>query len=242
MSEEPPPSPDFANNNVLERNYYILGHYLVFLIDSGLDFLLREYVSKNAENEFQKFSARSFYNFILRDYIRKKVKGQIKLILNGAVECIKSDKVHNGIVDADFLDEVVRNNFKSYADYDMSLLHTTKTHPGHLELKQIAKLTYRISVIQATRLLIVDDEDIETYGQLVRATFPTIQQCRHSLDAILSMVDQMVDCYERNSSMVQIPFYKPTYQTRDFDYVRRVYEYALEKLDEQIRKIYRDEV
>ncbi len=242
MSENIVESPDFEKEPLLKRNYFMIGHYLIFLIDLGLDFLRREYIRKNAENEFQKFSARSFYNFILKDYIRKKVKNQIKVILNAAVDCIKANKVNNGIVDPDYLDDVVRRMFNQYAENDMSLLHTTKTHPGHLELKQISKLTFRISIIQSSRLLNVKKQDIDTYGELVSAAFPTLQKCRHSLDAILSMVDQMVDCYERNMSMVQIPFYKPTYQTRDFEYVRRIYEYALEILDQQLRKIYRDDL
>ena len=146
--------------------------------------------------------------------------------------------MHNGIVDADYLDTVVRKKFHQYAQFDMSLLHTVRTHPGHLELEQISKLTFRISIIQAARLLNVRTPQITNYAQLIRAAFPTMQECRHSLNAILSMVDQMVDCFERNMNMVQIPFYKPTYQTRDFEYVRRVYEYALKILDQQVRKIY----
>lgn len=237
MSHIFPPTPVFKDP-LVERNYHIVGRYLLRLIDMGLDFLEREYIRRNSENEFQKFSARSFYTFVLRDYIRNKVKAQVKCILNGAVMCIESNHVHNGIVDADYLDLVVRKKFHQYAQFDMSLLHTIPTHPGHLELKQISKLTFRISIIQAARLLNIRDENIKTYADLIRAAFPTMKECRHSLNAILSMIDQMVDCFERNMNMVQIPFYKPTYQTRDFEYVRRVYEYALKVLDDQVHKIY----
>ena len=87
-----------------------------------------------------------------------------------------------------------------------------------------------------------EDDDIDTYAELVRHTFPTIQQCRNSVNAILSMIDQMIDCFERNLDMVVIPFYKPTFTIKDFQYVRRLYEYAQEILDEQIRKIFEDAI
>ena len=106
----------------------------------------------------------------------------------------------------------------------------------------ISKLTFRIAVIQATRLLRKEDEDVDTYADLVRHTFPNLQQCRNSVNAILSMVDQMIDCFERNLDMIVIPFYKPTFSIKDFQYIRRVYEFAQEILDGQLRKIFEEAI
>ncbi len=55
------------------------------------------------------------------------------------------------------------------------------------------------------------------------------------------MFNSMVDCYEKNLEMITIPFYKPTFNLRDFQFVRVCYEYAINVIDDQINELYPEE-
>jgi len=68
-------------NPLVKRNYYLLKHQLLYLLDSGLDFLKREYVKRNSDTSFMEFTSQNYYEFIMKHYIRKKIKFQISSIL-----------------------------------------------------------------------------------------------------------------------------------------------------------------
>jgi hypothetical protein len=223
---------------LIQRNYNLLGHYLRFLIDSGLDFLKRQYIEENSETEFQRFSAVNFFNFILKDYIRKTVKKQVKTILEASLKCI--DHLKDGIVDPDYLDKIVEQKLPQYQRYDLTILNTSQLHPNHQEIRIISKLTFRIGILQATRILACDDEKTKTYGGLVKWALPTLEESQHSLNSLYSIIDEMIDCFERNLDIINIPFYKPTFTIRNFQFVRRLYEHAQTIIDNELVQIYKE--
>jgi hypothetical protein len=222
---------------ILKRNYFIIYEYLIYLLDSGLNYLKRTFMdSIDKKDYFKKFSMESFYDFILRDNIRNKVKSQMRAILNGSVACASS---WNGKeVPFEVLEEVLDKKYPLYERNDMSLLHTSETHPGHQELRMLSKLTYRVCMLQLTRLIVVRDPNVKNYEDLTRIAHPTKEDCLTSIRALLGMVDETIDCFETNLDMINIPIYRPTFTVRDFVYVRKIYEYALKVIDEIVEKIY----
>ncbi len=222
-----------------KRNYNLLRHYLIYLLDSGLDFLRREYVKENSDTSFLEFTAYNYYDYILKDYIRRKGKSQIRIVLNSAVECL--DHIGHEVIDPDFLDKVVKKSYTDYANVDWSLKHTSTSHPIRSELELISRLTYRISIIQATMLLATKEPDIKFVSELIRKKYPTKKACQFGIRAVFSIFDQMIDCFERNLDAINIPFYKPTWNIRDWKYVRRLYEFAQQLTDNEITKIYSGE-
>ncbi|MHA1673817.1 MAG: hypothetical protein ACTSYI_09310 [Promethearchaeota archaeon] len=227
-----------AGPSYIKRNYHLLRHYLLFLIDIGLDFLKQEYIRHNSENSFAEFTAHNYYDYILKDYVRRKLKSQLRSILNTSVYALPFYKNHR--IDQNQLDELVKKYYPEYAENDMTLLHTSSSsgHPTRIELETISKLTFRVAIIQTTRVISCDTENIDHYSDLIRAVYPEIQQSRTSLKALLSMVDQMIDCFEHAADLISIPFYKPTWNLRDFGYMRKIYEFALQETNRQIEKIY----
>lgn len=217
----------------------LIRHYLVFLVDIGLDYLKQIYIRHNSENSFQEFTAQNYYDYILKDYIRRKLKAEIKIILKASAHATKFFQDNH--ISPENLDLIVNKFYPEYAENDMSLLHSSTTHPARSELETISKLTFRVAVLQATRLLVCRDENVEFYADLVRTVYPIQQQSQNSLHAILSMVDQMIDCFERSLDLISIPFYKPTWNLRDFSYMRSTYEFALQETNRQIDHIYRGE-
>ena len=226
-------------NQFIKRNYYLLKHQLLYLLDSGLDFLKREYVKRNSETSFMEFTSQNYYDFILKDYIRKKIKNQINSILNSGLLCI--NHIENDVVDPDFLDHIIDQKYPEYASNDLSLLHSSNSHPGYSELKMISRLTYRITIIQVAYILACHDSEIKTYIQLMKKVFPTKKESQDALNSIFSMFNQMVDCFERHLQMITIPFYKPTFNIRDFQFVRICYEFAIKVVDEQLNELYPEE-
>ncbi len=208
-------------------------------MDSGLDFLKREYIKRNSDTSFMEFTAQNYYDFILKDYIRKKIKSQINSILNSGLLCV--DHIVNDVVDPDFLDGIIQQQYLEYASNDLSLLHSSNNHPGYSELQMISRLTFRVSIIQAAYILSCQDLEIKTYTQLMKKVFPTKKESQDALNSIFSMFNQMVDCFERHLQMITIPFYKPTFNLRDFQFVRVCYEFAINIIDEQLNELYPEE-
>jgi hypothetical protein len=224
-------------NQLVKRNYYLLKHQLIFLLDSGLDFLKREYVKQNNDTSFMEFTAQNYYDFILKSYIRKKIKNQINSILNSGLLCI-NHMIDNVVVDPDYLDNLIEQNYPEYASNDLSLLHSSNNHPGYSELQTISRLTYRIAIIQAAYILSCQDTEVKTYIQLMKKVYPTKKESQDALNSIFAMFNQMVDCFERHLQMITIPFYKPTFNIRDFQFVRVCYEFAIKIVDEQLKELY----
>ena len=224
---------------ITKRNYNLVRHYLIYLLDSGLDFLRQEYVKENSDSSFLEFTANNYFDYILKDYIRRKGKSQIRIVLNSAVECL--DHLKDELIDPDFLDEIVKKTYNEYANVDWSLKHTSSSHPIRSELELISRLTYRISIIQATRFLSFREHDIRYIAELVRKKHKSQDTCQKEIDAVLSIFDQMIDCFERNLDAINIPFYKPTWNIRDWKYMRRIYEFALHFMENEIKKIYAGE-
>ncbi len=225
-----------AGPSYIKRNYHLLRHYLLFLIDIGLDFLKQEYIRHNSDNPFAEFTAHNYYDYILKDYVRRKLKSQLRTILNTSIYALPYYKANR--IDQNQLDGLVKKYYPEYAENDMTLLHTSSGHPTRIELKTISKLTFRVAIIQTTRIISCDAENIDHYSDLIRAVYPEIQQSQTSLKVLLSMVDQMIDCFERAADLISIPFYKPTWNLRDFGYMRKIYEFALKESNRQIEKIY----
>ena len=226
-----------AGPSYIKRNYHLLRHYLLFLIDIGLDFLKQEYIRLNSENSFAEFTAHNYYDYILKDYVRRKLKSQLRIILNTSVYALPYYKANR--IDPTQLDSLVKKNYPEYADNDMTLLHTSSSHPARNELETISKLTFRVAIIQTTRVISCDAEEIEHYSELIRSVYPEMHQSQTSLNALLSMVDQMIDFFEHALDSISIPFYKPTWNLRDFGYMRKIYEFTLQETNRQLEMIYR---
>jgi hypothetical protein len=222
---------------LIKRNFEIIFKYLMRLVDYGLNYLKKEYLNNYTNLTIQKLSAASFFEFIVRDNIRNKIRNQIRVLIRTAVGCVDNFDGEN--IEFDFLEKLVERKYPIYEKNDMSLLHSLSSHPAYQEMKTISILTFRVSIVQITRLLVCKDSTVTTYPELVFASYNTYEQCVRSVKAVLSMIDQMMDTFENNLDMINIPIYLPTFTLRDFQYVRKVYEYGLSLLDKEIKKIYK---
>ncbi|MHA2001328.1 MAG: hypothetical protein ACTSVU_04470 [Promethearchaeota archaeon] len=220
---------------IIKRNYQIVKNQIIGLLDKGLDYLRQIYLKENSDTSFKEFTAQNYFDFVLRDYIRRKIIYQLKIILKTAILCLPH--YQNESIDQNFLDNLINQRYSNYAEDDLTLLHSSSSHPARNELQNISKLTFRIYIIQTIYLIAVKEPEIQNYQDLVKHAFLTKKKCENSLNAILSMQDQMIDCFERNLDIVNIPFYKPTWNIRDFRYVRIIYEYALKNLNGELNKI-----
>ena len=231
--------PSKIDDPIIKRNYQIVKNQIIGLLDKGLDYLRQIYLKENSDSSFKEFTAQNYFDFVLRDYIRRKIIYQLKIILKTALLCLPH--YQNDSIDQNFLDNLINQRYSNYAEDDLTLLHSSSSHPARNELQNISKLTFRIYIIQTIYLIAVKEPEIQNYQDLVKHAFSTKKKCEDSLNAILSMQDQMIDCFERNLDIVNIPFYKPTWNIRDFRYVRIISEYALKNLNEELNNIKFDE-
>ena len=221
---------------LVSRNYSIIRHYLMYLVDTGLEYLRHIYIETNSGNILQEFTAENYYDMILKDYVRRKVKSQVRFLVHTALDCLPHFR-HNVIV-PNFLDAIVEENFAEYAELDLILIHSANNHSATSELRHLSKLTFRIAIIQATRLLNCKQNDVTTYADIIKATFSSSEKSVASFNAIVDVFDQIMDCFERNLDVINIAFYKPTWSLRDFQYAREIYEYGINLIEREIRQIY----
>jgi hypothetical protein len=232
MSEN---NPVDIKNPLIKRNHALFNKYLTNTLDEFLIFLRSEYIRENSDSSFIEFTSINYFDFIMKDYIRKKGVSQIQRVLDSAVLCL--DHIKGSVIEPTFLDQIVQNTYKEYANVDFSLKHTATSHPIRSELELLSQLTYRIAIIQCAEILKCNNENINFISELFKETYPTKKEFQKALKALFSMGDQMVDCFERNLDAITIPFYKPTWKIRDFKYMRRIYEYAIQLSEEEIIKI-----
>jgi hypothetical protein len=237
MSTNTPIGPLKIDDPIQKSNYKLLWRYLNFLLEEGIQFLRNEYISQNDQTTLTRFSAISFYDFVLKDTIQTKIKNIIRVILNAGIECVPFYNSERDEVDPDQLDKIIDRKYPLYAKNDMTLINSLHTHPAYPELEMISILTFRVAVIQAARIL-ASKTFTHTYTELVKAVFNDKQSCFNSVNAILMMIDQMIDLFEQNLDLINIPVYQPAFTIRDFHYIRRIYEFAQTLLREEINKIY----
>lgn len=223
---------------IIKRNYDLVGKFLIRMVDDGLNHLKHIYVRMKGDSSFQEFAADNYFEYVLRDYLRKKIRAQIKFVLKGAV--LSLEHFQGNTIDPYFLDDLVEEISQDFREYDLIYIHSDHEHPAFQEIKLLSNLTYRVSVIQAGKLLRTRDPDISNIQSLIRATFSTMEDSLTSVEAIFSMFDQIIDLFERNldTELIDIAFYKPTYRIRDFVYARQIYEYAIEKIKIELQEIY----
>ena len=221
-----------------KRIYYIIRHYLMHIVDEGLEYLKRIYLETNSGNVFQEFTAENYFDKILKDYVRRKVKNQVRFIITSALDCLPYYETKHNVIVPEFLDKIVEEKHPAYTELDLILIHSSRNHPASLELHQMSKLTFRIALIQATRLLSCKQKDVTTYADIILATFSSSEKCLNSFNAIVGIFDQIMDCFERNLDIINIAFYKPTWNLRDFTYGRKIYEYGINLIEQEIRSIY----
>ena len=156
------------NDPIVKRNYHIMNNYIIFLLDSGLSYLKREFLTRfKKEDYIKKFSAESFFDFILRENLRNKIKGQVHAVLSAAKLYVEQFDGNEG--SSEEINKIIEKRYPMYEHNDMTLLHTSETHPGHQELKIISKLTFRVVVLQSAHLMACREENITDYSQLIRA-------------------------------------------------------------------------
>ena len=220
---------------LIKRNKNLVWQALLYYLDTGLNYLKRQYVDSSA-NSITKLTNEQVYDFLVKQNIRKLIKTNLRKILLTAIEFIRNEKAQES--SEFYFDELIDRKYPMFAKNDMILLHSRKDHPAYSELRTISKLILRISVFQSVQLLKCKDENVKTYEELVRAVFKTQKAAWAALNSILSMFDRMVDIFENNLDIISIPFYRPTFTLRDFKYVRVSYEYALTILDDELKRIY----
>lgn len=233
--------PPKIDDPVQKSNYKLIWRYLNFLLEEGILFLRNEYISRNDQTSLTRFSAISFYDFVLKETIQTKIKNILRVILNAGVECVPFYHHENDEIDPDQLDKIIEKKYPLYAKNDMTLMNSLHTHPAFPEIEMISILTFRVAVIQAARL-IASKVFTHNYTDLVRAVFTDKQSCFNSVNAILMMIDQMIDLYEQNLDLINIPVYQPAFTIRDFHYIRKIYEFAQTLLREEINKIYASDI
>lgn len=221
---------------IVQNNYKIVGNYLMDMVDQGLDFLKQVYIERNSDTSFQEFAAENYYDYLLRDYLRRKIKTQIRFILKATAYSLLCND--NTEINSVFLDDFIKDIFPSYEEIDLVLLHSDANHPSYSELVFLSRLTLRVAILQLFPILKPSNSSAESIIDLILSAYPNEKDSNNSIDAIFSMFDQIIDVFERNLELINIPFYRPTWRIRDFTYTRRLYEYALKRVRHEISSIY----
>lgn len=218
------------------RNYKMVGKYLIELVDKGLDFLKVIYVQRNSDTSFQEFAADNYFDYILRDYLKRKIKNQLRFVLKGAIAA--NDFYIDSVIDQNQLDMLIDDMFPDYKESDLVLLHSDSHHEAYSEILLLSRLTLRVAIIQMVPIMNNPDPNADTAVKLILSSIPSVKSCTNSISALFSMFDQIIDVFERNLEIITIPFYRPTWRIRDFSYTRHLYEFALERATEEVKKVY----
>jgi hypothetical protein len=222
---------------ILANNYALIWRHFQGLIDEGIMVLREMYIENNNSTPLSRFSAISFYDYILKQNIEVKLKNQLRVILKAGIECVNHYDHNKKEVNPEYLDKTIGRRYPLYRLNDMTLLHSSKIHPAYPDIELISILTFRVAVEQTTRMLSCQQEK-NSFSELARVVFPTITDSRNAIGAVLLMVDQMINCFDQNLDIINIPLFRSAFSIRNFSYIRKMLEFTLFVIERELTKIY----
>jgi hypothetical protein len=160
------------------------------LIDTELDTGLLNFIVKPI--------VKTFYDFWAKNEARSGTLKQIEVTLNSGKQLLLNGKTEESF------EKIFEENFPKYLEADQTSQQCSKSHKNYEKLKHVAKETFKNYLKEVVRFLEIDD-DVDNYGDLCRAAFPSKEVAEKILSKQLDYTDKGIKIVEEDSSILKIP-------------------------------------
>jgi hypothetical protein len=160
------------------------------LIDTELDTGLLNFIVKPI--------VKTFYDYWAKNEARTGTLKQIKVTLDSGKQLVLNGKTE------EIFQTVLEENFPKYLEADQTNNQCSHSHKNYEKLKQVAKDTFTNYLKEVVKLLEIENE-VDNYGDLCRAAFPSKEAAEQNLMKQLDFTDKGIKIVEHDSTILKIP-------------------------------------
>ena len=185
----------------IERNYFLIKERMIQQMENSLELgrkLIDTELDTGLLNFIVKPIVKTFYDYWAKSEARSGTLKQINITLNSGKKVLLNGKSEEGF------NKIVEKNFLKYLEADQTYNQCLHTHKNYDKLKQVAKETFFNYLKGVVRLLEIESE-VDDYGDLCRATFPSKEIAKQNLMKQLDFTDRGIKIVEEDSSILKIP-------------------------------------
>ncbi len=185
----------------IERNYFLIKERMIQQMENSLELgrkLIDTELDTGLLNFIVKPIVKTFYDYWVKSEARSGTLKQINITLNSGKYILFNGKSEEGF------NKIVEKNFPKYLEADQTYSQCLHTHKNYDKLKQVAKETFLNYLKEVIKLLEIES-DVDNYGDLCRAAFPSKQIAEQNLMKQLDFTDRGIKIVEEDSSILKIP-------------------------------------
>ncbi|MFX0023573.1 MAG: hypothetical protein ACFE9S_14700 [Candidatus Hermodarchaeota archaeon] len=185
----------------LERNYRVVKERMIEQMEKSLELgrtLIDTELDTGLLNFIVKPIVKTFYDIWAKNEARSGTLKQIEVTLNSGKQLLLNGKTEESF------NKILEDNFPKYLEADQTSQQCSKSHKNYEKLKQVAKETFKNYLKEVVRFLEIED-DVDNYGDLCRAAFPSREVAEKILSKQLDFTDRGIKIVEEDSSILKIP-------------------------------------
>ncbi|MFX0003892.1 MAG: hypothetical protein ACFE9C_10830 [Candidatus Hodarchaeota archaeon] len=185
----------------LERNYLLIKERMIEQMNKSLE-LGRQLIDTELDTGLLNFIVKplvkTFYDYWAKNEARSGTLKQIKVTLDSGKKLLLNGKTEENFY------KILEENFPKYLEADQTSNQCSHSHKNYDKLKQVAKDTFTNYLKEVVRLLEVENE-VNDYGDLCRAAFPSKEIAELNLMKQLDYTDKGIKIVEQDSTILKIP-------------------------------------
>ncbi|MHA1820832.1 MAG: hypothetical protein ACTSU2_00785 [Promethearchaeota archaeon] len=211
----------------LERNLKLIKKRLQSQIDESLE-KGNKYIDKELSGFFYnliKPVVKFFYNSLKKPEMAKGTLSQIDIILKAAREAAINPQIP--------LDDIIDKYFESYLEKDQTSLSLKKSHPNYKWCVKNTRDIFKAQLNPLVAMLRCNDENINTYNDLVMASFKTKQGTLEALTAQLTYMNAGLSKIHEDINILDLPVGKDVL----FRVLKKGYQETWDELIEEVENM-----
>jgi len=160
------------------------------LIDTELDTGLLNFIIKPI--------VKTFYDYWAKNEARSGTLKQIYITLDSGKQLLLNGK------NKESFNKIIEKNFPKYFEGDQTSRQCSSSHRNYERLSKMAKRTFKNYLKEVVKLLEIED-DVDNYGDLCRAAFPSKEIAEQNLMKQLEYTDKGIQIVEEDIGILKIP-------------------------------------
>ncbi len=185
----------------LERNFHLIKERMIEQMEKSIK-LGRQLIDTELDTGLLNFIVKpivkTFYDFWAKNEARSGTLKQINITLESGKKILVNGKTEESF------HKIFEQNFPKYLEADQTFSQCSHNHKNYDKLKQVAKSTFKNYLTEVVKLLEIKSE-VNDYGDLCRAAFPSKEKAEQNLMRQLEFTDKGIKIVEEDSTILKIP-------------------------------------
>ncbi|MFW9970074.1 MAG: hypothetical protein ACFFDF_07715 [Candidatus Odinarchaeota archaeon] len=187
--------------NYIERNYLLIKGRMIEQMNKSIELgrkLIDTELDTGLLNFIVKPIVKTFYDYWAKNEAEIGTLKQIKVTLDSGKNILLNGKTEESFY------KILEENFPKYLEGDQTYNQCSHSHKNYEKLKQVAKDTFINYLKEVVKLLEIKNE-VNDYGDLCRAAFPSKEIAEQNLMRQLDYTEKGIKIVEEDTTILKIP-------------------------------------